>query len=169
MNKRPGFMLIEIGVVLGLLMIMMGLAMPSLMFIHKQMAHAELEKLYARVCFLRARAIMSNHIQTLHFDEYSASYQTGDSQQKIHLSNHVQFAVVPQLLGPPSNPTHQILSPVTFPHNTLTLYPDGTMQAGAVYLTDSNSRCLYALTIPVGQRSCVRKYRYDTGTWVLLP
>lgn len=60
------------------------------------------------------------------------------------------------------------ISQNTFVQNRIIFFPDGKIQPGSLYLTDTQERYLYALTIPVGQVSYIRRYRYDHHRWVLL-
>jgi type II secretory pathway pseudopilin PulG len=166
MSKKPGFMLIELGIVMAILIIGILITVPSLVFIHHQLVRAELEQLYTRILYLQARAITSNQELSLTFDGPTNSYTF--AEQKLSLANQVEFGTTPAALGPPSHPTSPLVTAITFPKNTLTFYPDGTMQAGALYLTDRHHTCLYALTVPIGNNPCVRKYSFHE-TWKLLP
>lgn len=76
----------------------------------------------------------------------------------------IRFGFLPESKGPPSTPTRPIRSAITFPGKKVSCFPDGTIQAGTVYLVDDKKSSMYALTSGVSAVSFLRKYRYD-GTW----
>ena len=71
------------------------------------------------------------------------------------------------MLGPPSNPTRPLVKPVTFKNETITLYADGIVESGTVYITDSDHTVLYAVSSGVGHTSLLRLYKYQ-GSWELI-
>lgn len=112
--------------------------------------------IYAQHC-----ALSSYSPQEIHFDIEHHSYQY--QSHSIKLSDGICFGLLPGVKGPPSHPRTVLITPITFENHALILYPNGTVSAGTIYLTDN--MYMYALTVPVGYVGHVRTYRYD-NTWV---
>jgi len=167
-NRRriePGFSLIEMMIVIALLAIVITLVGVSTQFMHKIVARTEVELLHATCCNLQQRAIATRQEQTLHFDETNHSYRYNDHVHKLPPT--VQFAVLPEAKGPPSEPINSLTSAITFANKTIVFNSDGIIQAGAVYVLDVPGSNLYALSSWVSPVSFLRKYRYD-GKWYLI-
>ena len=103
--------------------------------------------------------------ETLYCDRNSNSYRYKNSMHILPAS--VCFGTAPGVKGPPSSPDFVISNPVTFKDSAIIFYPDGVIQAGAIYLTDNRKRCTYALSCAVSKVSYLRKYQY-TNRWDLI-
>ena len=98
----------------------------------------------------------NNKPQTIVFDLHEQKYQYNNTEHI--LPKHVQFGAAPNAKGPPSSPHNAITNPITFKNKTITFHPNGIVQPGAVYLTDSTRNYTYALSCAVAQVSYLRKY-----------
>ena len=94
--------------------------------------------------------------------------RTAIALRNSSLPHTVQFGVLPGIMGPPATPTHAITQPITFVGNKILFYPEGIIQAGAIYLKDTKNRVQYALSSGVSTVSYLRKYQYTGGEWKLL-
>ncbi len=165
-KKRTGFFLIELGIGILILIFMAFLILPRLTFMQKAHTSAELERLYTFCSYIQARAIATNKELTIVLDD--SNHQIRFDASNLTLPSTVRFGTPPNTYGPPSQPTKLINRAITFVEQKIVFYPDGTISAGAFYLTNQDQSCLYALTVPIGYNSCLRKYRYDTS-WIQLP
>jgi type II secretory pathway pseudopilin PulG len=152
--KRSGFSLLELCIVIGLLAIIIHISMSGFAAYDRLLVHQELDRLYMLFIMLSRKALLQNEPIELSFKEKK-------------LVQGVQCAVIPTLQGPPSTP-HALSEPITFKEKKVVFSPDGKIQAGALYLTDTHKRWQYALTVGVGHVSYIRRYRYDHPRWVLL-
>jgi len=134
-------------------------------FLNRMVVRAELEHLYALSYYLQRKALMLHQPQQLTFDIKHHTYQANNKTYR--LPAHVRFGVASGVKGPPSTPEKLIVNPVTFPEHTVTFHSDGVIQAGTVYLTDTNRQCTYALSCSVSAVSYLRKYQY-TNAWHLI-
>lgn len=72
------------------------------------------------------------------------------------------------IIGPPSEPTHTITDPISFPSHRITLFSEGNATGGALYLIHRPSQTVYAVTIPVLSFVTVRIYQWlPTNSWQL--
>lgn len=157
------FSLIECILVLGIILMMVTVSLPRLSFFNRILVRSDLERI-AMTCAYAQRCAMVNGVsQEMFFDITRSEFKIGERVDK--LSRNVLFGSVPGAKGPPSAPEHLISSPITFKQCRMTFYPDGKMQPGAVYLTDHDHTCLYALTVAVSHISSIREYRYGTERW----
>ena len=91
----------------------------------------------------------------------------------LKLPEVIKFGFLLGAKGPPSSPSTPINSGITFKkvednvYKAL-FYADGKIQAGTVYLIDKDQQFMMALTCPISQVSCIRKYRCDSGKWICL-
>lgn len=159
-------LLVELAVVVGILILILALSLPQFSFLERRMIKVELEKLSAVCKYLQQRSIARNEPETMTFDIAKGIYYVGKVPER--LAQGVLFGFLPGTLGPPSQPTSAITSPITFDNKQITFYPDGTMQAGTIYLIDRSKRTMGALTASVGHVSYLRKYAFGKG-WTLLP
>ena len=107
-------------------------------------------------------AMARNQQQEMVFDETGNRYKIDGVWHT--LPSTLRFGFLTASKGPPSNPINSIQSAITFPGKKVTCFPDGTIQAGTVYLVDDKKLTMHALTCGVSAVSFLRKYRYD-GTW----
>jgi prepilin-type N-terminal cleavage/methylation domain-containing protein len=162
MRVYNGFSLIELTIVIALCAIIMGLGVACGSFMYRGVIKQEAEKL-ALICrYLQHAAMMSNELKVLAFDLKKRCY-TYDGCS-VTLSKQVDFGVLGGVKGPPADPSHEILEPISFKDGKIVFYPDGIIQPGAVYLIGKNEQIMYALSCPVSQISYIRIYKYD-GSW----
>ncbi len=79
------------------------------------------------------------------------------------LTSGYRIGVLSNVYGPPSSPNKLITNPVTFTEGAIIAHPDGTLQAGTMYITDGQTQ--YAVTTPVSAFSHIRVYRYKNNIW----
>jgi len=163
--KCAGFLVVEVALVLALILVIITLATPQFLFLKRQMVHSEIQKLIAEFFYHRAYAMATHQDLMLTVDPGRGTY--GTQERMLSLASGVQFGFLPQLLGPPSQPTRLIDKAVSFLHNRINFYADGTMSSGTIYLLDSQNRRCYAVTIPAGQAPFIRSYEYQ-DRWVLI-
>lgn len=167
---RGGFALIEFSIVIALMIIMTMLAIQSFSWYNRLLLHAEINKLYTLFVAAARRAALDNQTYTIDFDTPSQKYithtQQGNATHK--LSEGIIFGLLPGIQGPPAQPKAAVRYPVTFEKQHTILHADGRIQAGTVYITDAKKQWQYALSIPVGTISYIRRYRYHNKKWELL-
>ncbi len=165
-TAKQGFFLMEFLIVITLIMVIIGLALPSLSFLNNTVLKSEVEKL-AMVCYyLRQYALATHKEQKLTFNQARQSYTVDSSTYS--LSNNIRFGFLPECYGPPSQPLHKINQAITFVHDKIQFFPDGSMSSGTIYLIDATKQYAYAITIPSAQLPYIRKYEYQ-NRWVLMP
>ena len=111
---------------------------------------------------LQQASMARNLQQEMLFDEAGHRYKIDGIWHA--LPSMLRFGFLTTSKGPPSSPINLIHTAITFPGKKVTCFPDGTIQAGTVYLVDDQKCTMYALTCGVSAVSFLRKYRYD-GTW----
>lgn len=124
----------------------------------------EIDRLYAAMLFMQRKAIIEQKPCMLVFNRIKQGYVADVFHS---FSSGVRFGAAQGVCGPPSKPDKAIKDPVVWPGGVVTFYPDGTIAAGAVYLTDASGRCTYAITCDASETSHVRRYRYD-AKWNLI-
>ena len=158
--------MIELLVVITVLAILISLAMPSLLFLKQNSIGLELDKLQITCQLLQKKAVSTGQKEYLSFNIQQRSYFYSNHFEK--LADGIFFGIIPGVMGPPANPKEIITSPITFPEQKITFYPNGTISAGTAYLTNGQNNLLSAITAPVSQVSFIRKYKYSHGTWLYL-
>lgn len=161
-SRRQGFLLFELLLVFGLVSIIAGLALVQMHFLTRGYVRAELEALYQICLYAQRRAISSGQTCTVLLDIEKHRYSC--NERVCTLTDGVQFGILPNVKGPPSSPQQTATNISTFKNNKISCSPEGTVDAGTVYMTDRSRQCLYALTSGVAPYSYLRKYRY-VGTW----
>ena len=156
---RSGMMLLELIAVLALLIVTVSLSLPVFSVFDRFLVRTELDTLYLTCTALQHEAQLTGKAQELRFIVKEHAYAWGDKRHRLH--DAVRFGTVPNVAGPPAAPHAIITHPVTFPGNKIVFYPDGIVQAGAVYLVDKARRFLFALTCPVSHISYMRRYAYQ--------
>ena len=170
-SYHSGFSLIETGIVLMLLSALMCLGMHSFQEYDRLLLHNELNRLYMLCIAYSQRAALQQRPYEITFSSTNSQIIniTEPSQEEIHhLTNGTQFGILTSVKGPPATPQNFITQPITFVGNKITFYPDGKIQPGTLYLTDTNKRWLYALSCSVGTLSYLRRYRYEQNKWILM-
>ncbi len=159
-----GFTLLELMIVLALLMGIAGLSSYFLVFTDTMAVRREVDRLYAVLLYMQRKALLERRQLVLVFDPKRSSY-TADHE---HVLDHaVLFSYKEGVRGPPSHPIDTVKVAITWPSNRVTFFPDGTIAAGACYLTDRHRSCQYALTCDASEVTHIRRYRYD-GKWILV-
>lgn len=164
-NSYAGYLLIQIGIVLALLLVIITLSLSQSTLLRKQLMHAEVEKLAVLFRYFQQRACVTQTEQTLIFDERTSSYSSGTYKQTLPFG--IQFGFVSSCYGPPSKPQIVINKSITFKNNTVLFSPDGCISSGTLYLVDTEKKYMYALTAPISNISFLRIYRYDSQ-WTCL-
>ncbi len=159
-NHVEGFLLIQIGIVLALLVLIITLSLSHSNLLRKQLMHAEVEKLAVLFRYFQQRACVMQTEQKLTFDERTSSYFSDNYKQTLPFG--IQFGSVPNCYGPPSHPQTRINKGITFKNNTVVFSPDGSISAGTLYLVDAEKKLTYAITSPISHISFLRIYRYDS-------
>jgi hypothetical protein len=166
MNKS-GFSLFEIMISCALLILI-----ATCTFIYQQnvdqfMIQTYLNTLYMTCMTLSQKAQLSKQNITLTFnlDKNSYSYQNHSET----LPSFLIFGYPPGSKGPPSSPQSLITHPITFTHNQIIFYKDGTIQSGTIYITNAQRTLLFALSSPIAQISYLRRYHYVSDKWIILP
>ena len=162
---RSGFSLIETMVVITIIGILAVTVHVNTSFFTASLMRAQLTSLCNMCQLARHTAMASNSTETITFDLRAHTYRWKDRVEQLPIG--MKFGYIPGTKGPPSNPVAPLYTPVTFTGSHITFYPDGIIQAGTVYLVDTNATTMYALSNAVAHISYLRLYRYD-GAWKLL-
>jgi prepilin-type N-terminal cleavage/methylation domain-containing protein len=164
-KNNNGFALLEVAIVLLLFTVLAGISAINVRFFDRMIVRVELEKLHTICKYLQQSAMVSNEPYTITFDCEHKKYAYNNTAEQ--LPAHVCFGACAGAKGPPSAPTHPISSPITFADNSITFYPSGIVQSGAIYLMDTSGEYMCALSCGVSHVSYLRTYEYD-GAWHLL-
>lgn len=164
-NRQHGSTIVELLVVVAILAILVSLAIPGLAFLKQNNIGLELDKLQIICQLLQKKAVSTGQKEYLSFNPNEHSYFYLNHLEK--LADGICFGIIPGVKGPPANPKDTITSPITFPGQKITFYPNGTISAGTAYLTNSQNK-LHAITVPVSQVSFIRKYKYIHSIWTYL-
>jgi len=126
----------------------------------------ELDTLYMLCLALSQKASRDGMVQCLYFTN-GTEYVVDN--QRHRLTEGVLFSAPRGALGPPGNPHNSIDKPISYIDHRIQFHPDGTIQPGTIYLSNTEHTAGYALTVSVGVFSHLHRYQYNTaGTWVLL-
>ena len=161
-SRKPGFLLSELLCVFFFVTLLVGCAVSHMSFLSRGYARSELELLYQTCVYAQHHAMSSGRPCTVVLDLDKHRYTCNDKISM--LADGVRFGFREDVKGPPSAPGKPIVKASTFKNNIITCSPDGIIDAGTVYITDTAQRCLYALTSGVAPYSYLRKYRY-AGKW----
>ena len=164
-NKAIGSTLIELLIVVTLIAILATLAIPSWKFLKHQQIIEQLNQLQIICTTSQQKATSTQEKQTLTFEPNAHNFFFNQHTEK--LLPGVSFGFLPGLKGPPSHPKKPITQAITFPDQTITFYPDGTISAGTIYLINQQKE-QYALTVPISKATFARKYRYQNNQWICL-
>ncbi len=166
MTKAPkGFSLIELLLYITIFCLLAKLALVNVRFLQSAIVHAELDLLQNTCFYLQQLALTTGRTQELIFDENKEGYNYKNCNHQF--PPQIKLGTLAHAKGPPSAPTHPLPHPVTFDHNKIMFYPDGTISAGTVYFVDRDQNCLYALSSGIAHISFLRTYYYD-GKWHLI-
>lgn len=162
MNNNFGFIMTEVLVGIALVMLMVSIASVQVRNYQHVYIKQQLSLLALNWHELQQRAMARGKQEDMLLDEDQHRYYVNG--QWHDLPSVIRFGFLPNAKGPPSSPTTPLRSAITFPNKKISCFPDGTIQAGTVYLVDEGKRYMYALTSGVSAVSFLRKYRYD-GAW----
>lgn len=165
MKICKGFSLFELLIVIAVAAILITVCSVNSRFLRVSVMQAQLDLLATTCAYLAQTAIATQTPQELIFNTDDNSYSFNN--QKHMLPRSIQFGIRDAVKGPPASPAHTVHAPITFAHNTITFWPDGIISSGTVYIIDTGTKALYAISSGVGHVSFLRKYRYD-GTWHLI-
>ena len=168
MIKRA-FSIIELLVCFAIIFVLLTISVPKFMFFNKFILTSQTDKLFATFSYLQQKAIASNQEQKLTFNLKNNTYSHDNKSYK--LPEVVRFGCLPGAKGPPSSPSKEIKKSITFAKLSesqfcMSFYVDGKVSPGTAYLIDKDQKFMMALTCPISQVSCIRKYKYDDGRWV---
>jgi prepilin-type N-terminal cleavage/methylation domain-containing protein len=165
MKRTHGFSLFELMIVIAIATLLITICAVNSRFLRSCTMQTQLDLFITTCTYLAHTAIATKTPQTLILDNNEQSYSFNN--QKHTLPRGIQFGILDNIKGPPATPTHVVQSPITFTNNTITFWPDGIISSGTVYLLDTATHALYAISSGVGHVSFLRKYRYD-GRWHLV-
>lgn len=165
MKLNKGFSLIELLVVLCVVAVLVSLSVINMRYLNRAAITTNIDVLYNACYCLQKTAMATNTIQMLTLDGMHHYYECNGA--KHALPSMMRFGILPHVKGPPSAPLSFLSSAITFVDRKIRFYPDGTMSAGIIYITDVDKSMIYALSCGVSSVSVLRKYRYD-GKWHLI-
>lgn len=162
MSYRSGYMMIEMMVAIAIVVLLAGITCAHVGGYRYTCMQQQIALFTLTWRQLQQSAMARAQQQEMLFDEMGHRYKIDGVWHE--LPSTIRFGFLPESKGPPSSPTHDIRSAITFPGKKVICFPDGTIQAGTVYLMDDQKQKMYALTSGVSAVSFLRKYRYD-GAW----
>jgi prepilin-type N-terminal cleavage/methylation domain-containing protein len=165
MKSNKGFSLIEMMVVLCVVAILISLATINMRFLNRAAIMTNIDVMYNACYCLQKTAMATNTTQELTIDALQHSFACADIKHQFPAM--MQFGILPNVKGPPSAPLSFLSAAITFVDRKILFYPDGTISAGIIYITDVDKSMIYALSCGVSSVSVLRKYRYD-GKWHLI-
>jgi type II secretory pathway pseudopilin PulG len=164
-QRKAGFSLIELAVIIALIASCAALSIALIPAFTANSVRTELDILYQTCLYLKHHALLTGADQTLTFDLANNSYSYGKRIYKLPAST--RFGVIAGAKGSPGNPQRTLETPCTFKHDRIKFYKDGAIDAGSIYLVDRNQKRMVALTIAVSEYAYMRRYRYNDG-WQLV-
>ena len=162
MSYRSGYIMIEMMVAIAIVILLAGITSAHVGSYRYTCMQQQITLFALAWRQLQQSAMARNQQQEMLFDQVGHRYKINGVWHE--LPSTIRFGYLLESKGPPSNPTHEIHSAITFPSKKVSCFSDGTIQAGTVYLVDDQKQSMYALTSGVSAVSFLRKYRYD-GTW----
>ena len=166
---KDGFNLLETALVILLLGTICCLSVSFVTVTDHTIIRHELDRLAAVLYYMQRKAVLDHKMYDITFLPTGNQYRAETTHT---FACGVCIGLVQGTVGPPSKPTLPLMSALTWPDNKIALYPDGTISAGAVYLTNVKKTCLYALTCDASDGTHIRRYRYDGhlqgARWTLL-
>jgi len=159
MKTHKGITLIEVCITLALISLATIFTLHVIPNMQHGFARSDMQSLYQAIIYTQRHAILHRKKEIFTFSLKNQTYTFCGITHT--LSKGVYFDVLPDVLGPPSSPHAPLTSACTFKHNHIIMHPDGTMSAGAIYITDTNKQRLYACTIAVAPYAYVRRYRWQ--------
>lgn len=158
---HPGFMLFELMLVIALIIICSGIGFVSYNAVKGTSFATDVAMLSMLLRTASTRASCLKKEQKIIIDESNSTLLYDGT--RYALKEGYSFGVLPHIYGPPSLPQKLVTQAVTFVGKKIVAHPDGTLQSGTLYITDSQKQ--YALTTPISAFSYIRVYRYQDGAW----
>ncbi len=171
MKLYSAYTLIELIITTSILIIIVGISIPQLIIDENLLLERELGRIYTTAFYLRQRAISTNSQQELFLNPEKQLFYYYENNKKYLFNLHklTQFGFLKGSKGPPSNPAMLIKSAITFDSSTgsrkISFYPDGTSNAGTIYLINAKQTKMGALTCGVSQVFYGRRYLYKKSIW----
>lgn len=164
-------------IALTIIVILATITVPRLITHPGNIITAELRTIETIIQFLQQKALASNHEQYLIIDtqHHTYTYQSAlpPKQITVPLNHGCTFGIIPNVKGPPAKPEKILTAPCTFEtletnknSYSITIFSNGKIASGTVYLTDKSKKYLGALTCPISQVSWIRVYAYENGQWI---
>ena len=158
---QSGFMLFELMLVISLIIICSTICFISYNAVKGASFATDIAVLSMLLRTAATRATCLKKEQKIAIDELNAALVYDGT--RYALQDGYNFGVLPDIYGPPSSPQKLVTQAVTFVDKKIVAHPDGTLQSGTLYITDSQQQ--YALTTPVSAFSYIRVYRYRDNAW----
>jgi prepilin-type N-terminal cleavage/methylation domain-containing protein len=174
MKIRAAFTLIELLIVTTIIVILCGIAVPHFFVPEDYVVQQELDRISTLLVYLQQRAMARHEVQELCFLPHQNCYAYDKNQKRVtfQLATDLCYGALPDVLGPPGDPTSPITKPSSFPQRDdgtffVRLFPNGKISAGAIYVRHKRNTIMGALTCTVSQVSYIRRYLYQAGQWRL--
>jgi len=163
---QPAFSLLELMIVIALFSLVSMISIGSYQSYHRFLISVELNQLRLLLLCLRYKAMALHSTISVLLNPAQHSY-TFDNQ--AHHMRCALFNYLPGTMGPPAYPHQMIVKAITFDHDRINFYADGSVSAGTLYVTDKQNSCMYALTIAVNEFFNIRIYSYNASQpWHLI-
>ncbi len=158
---QSGFMLFELMLVIALILICSTMGFVSYNALKGTSFATDVAVLSLLLRTASTRATCLKKEQKITIDEATGALLYDGT--RYALQEGFSFGVMADVYGPPSSPQKLVTQAVTFVDKKIIAHPDGSLQSGTLYITDSHNQ--YALTTPVSAFSYIRVYRYRDRAW----
>lgn len=166
-RHQRGFSVVEVVVVLALIALLMGLTMSIGSWFARFLVQREIHKFQTLCYYVQAHAVATGHEEMIRLDRHKQGYWYHETFHA--LPPGIAYAIMPRIAYGPGQRAYHRHNPISYVNDTIHFYPDGTIQAGTLYMSDRTTQ--YALTTNVGAISYIRIYYYDPvlQNWTLMP
>ena len=161
-------------IVLAIIAVLAGITVPQFFSLKQQALTNDIDQLFLICAYLQQKSISRYASLSLTFDLSDNSYSylgINNKQTTVLLSNNICYGFIPNVKGPPGDPTKPITSAITFDAksttHSITFFSDGKISPGTAYIVDSKKNIMGALTCGLAHMSYMRKYRYHQNKWTL--
>lgn len=162
MSKRSGYLILEIALVVACIIVLVSIGLPRMQLFERRIIHYELAVMRQFFMASAQRALATGAQQTIILDPAHNRYSCNGFVQQ--LAHGVCFGLAQQVTVAPSEDGSPLIA-TTFTNNQIICYPNGTLQAGTLYLTNAQGTECGCITIPVGMYLHIRSYGYTNGRW----
>jgi hypothetical protein len=162
---KDGVTLIELIVVMTGFSLILLLGMQLFPVSNTLLTRLELTLLSIAIRGARQKALLLDSDQKIIFYPDGSGYYNNYTHHRF--ATGISLIAPPNALGPPTAPHHAITQPITFPHDTIICYKNGSIQSGSIYLGHKKAHCFYALTSGIAQIPFLRLYKYRLN-WISL-